>query len=362
MSPKNMSEDTTSEDKASRTDAGRLDIAKEKRKHVSQLKKVRRLRRCNVRMLIMSVIILMTLCVMLIARVRTLDGMVAKLAAQVDSLMRLTAQQREMMDQMAEEKQSAMGDNAVVGNNVSSGSNASGGDMEKETGSDEDIESGEPEEEEPDAAHKVYLTFDDGPSANTEKILDILERYDVKATFFVVGTACENNEEALKKIVEAGHTLGMHSCTHKYSELYTSVESFGEDLREQQDYLYEVTGVKSRVYRFPGGSSNKVSDIEMKEFAQYLDSQEVRFFDWNISSGDGGSYLFPTETIIENCTSNISKYRNSVILMHDAVGKSTTLEALPTIIEKIKAMEDTVILPITGGTEPVQHIQWKDED
>ena len=100
----------------------------------------------------------------------------------------------------------------------------------------------------------------------------------------------------------------------------------------------------------------------MKEFAQYLDSQDVRFFDWNISSGDGGSYLFPTETIIENCTSNISKYGTSVVLMHDSAGKSTTLEALPTIIEKIQAMEDTVILPVTGGTEPVQHIQWQDGD
>lgn len=349
MSPNKMSEDTTSEDKASRADAGGLDIAKEKRKQISQLKKVRRLRRCNVRMMILSVIILMALCVMLLARIRTLDGTVAKLTAQVDSLMRLTAQQRELMEKMTEETQSAMGEHAVVGN------------LEKETETESEEET-EPVEEEPDAAHKVYLTFDDGPSANTEKILKILEKYDIKATFFVVGTACENNEEVLKKIVEAGHTLGMHSCTHKYSELYASVENFGEDLKEQQDYLYEVTGVKSKVYRFPGGSSNKVSDIAMKEFAQYLDSQDVRFFDWNISSGDGGSYLFPTETIIENCTSNVSKYSTSVILMHDSAGKSTTLEALPTVIEKIQAMEDTVILPITSATEPVQHIQWQDED
>lgn len=99
----------------------------------------------------------------------------------------------------------------------------------------------------------------------------------------------------------------------------------------------------------------------MKEFAQYLDSQDIRFFDWNISSGDGGSYLFPAETIIENCTSNVSNYSTSVILMHDSAGKSTTLEALPTIIEKIQDMEDTVILPITGGTEPVQHIKWQED-
>ena len=347
MSSRNRSEDSTSEDRASNRDVRGYDISKEKRRPSSGRRKTRRLRKCNVCMLILSVIILMALCVVLIARVRTLDGMVAKLTAQVESLTRLTAQQRELMQQMAEEAQSVMGDNAVVGS------------LEKEP--DPETEESEFPEEEVEAAHKVYLTFDDGPSANTEKILEILDRYDIKATFFVVGTACENDEEALKKIVEAGHTLGMHSCNHKYSQLYASVESFGEDLKRQQDYLYEVTGVKSTVYRFPGGSSNKVSDIAMKEFAQYLDSQYIRFFDWNISSGDGGSYLFPAETIIENCTSNVSNYSTSVILMHDSAGKSTTLEALPTIIEKIQDMEDTVILPITGGTEPVQHIKWQED-
>lgn len=354
MSPKNMSEDITSEDKASGEEERGYDIAKEEGRHASEQRKVQRMRKCNVRMLVLSVFILMGLCLLLIARVRTLDGTVARLTAQVESLLRLASQQREMMDQLAQESQSAMKNNAVVGS------------LEKETEDGTDTNGPgasvmEPEEEEPDAAHKVYLTFDDGPSANTEKILKILEKYDVKATFFVVGTACEDNEEMLGKIVEAGHTLGMHSGTHKYSELYASVENFGEDLKRQQEYLYEVTGVESKVYRFPGGSSNKVSDISMKEFARYLDSQDVRFFDWNVSSGDGGSYLFPAETIIENCTSNISKYGTSVILMHDSAGKSTTLEALPTIIEKIQAMEDTVILPITGATEPVQHIEWRDE-
>ena len=87
----------------------------------------------------------------------------------------------------------------------------------------------------------------------------------------------------------------------------------------------------------------------------------MSFFDWNVSSGDGGSHLFPVETIVENCTGNIGRYSVSVILMHDSAGKTTTLEALPIIIEKIQAMEDTVILPITDATVPVQHIRWQDE-
>lgn len=353
----NTSEDYRSEDEVYWEDAEEYGISKEKSRQAVNHQKVHRLRRYNIRMLILSIVMLMALCVLLIARVRTLDGTVAKLTAQVENLTRLTVQQREMMERMSESAQSAMGDSAVVGElekeDAEGGQKADSEEWELE---DADSEDGIT------AAHKVYLTFDDGPSPNTEKVLDILDRYDVKATFFVVGTACEGNEDILEKIVEAGHTLGMHSNTHDYSELYESVERFGEDLKAQQDYLYEATGVKSRVYRFPGGSSNQVSDIEMKEFARYLDSQGVRFFDWNISSGDGGSYQFPAETIYENVISNVSKYKTSVVLMHDSAGKATTLEALPDILEAIQAMEDTVILPITGGTKPVQHIKWQDED
>ena len=168
-------------------------------------------------------------------------------------------------------------------------------------------------------------------------------------------------EDALRRIVEEGHTLGMHSYTHDYDQIYESVESFAEDFERVRDYLYEVTGVESTVYRFPGGSSNAVSHIDMREFAEYLDSQEIRFFDWNISSGDGGSFLVPVEMLIENCTATIKDHGTSVVLMHDGTAKSTTLEALPEIIETIQAMEDTVLLPITDETSVVQHIQWKSE-
>lgn len=319
----------------------------------------RRQGRCNSRMLVMSVVLLIALCVLLVVRVRVLDGMLEKLTAQVENLTRLTVQQRDLMDRLMEETQSVMKDSAVVGS-LEKGAGDLGEDPDSRE-EDPDFQ-GEYEEEEPEAAHKVYLTFDDGPGTNTQDILDILDEYDVKATFFVVGESCENNEDMLKKIVEAGHTLGMHSYSHDYSELYASVENFAEDLKKQQDYLYEVTGVRSTVYRFPGGSSNRVSDISMKEFARYLDSQGIRFFDWNISSGDGGSYLFPAETILENCTSAIGSHSTSIVLMHDVAAKTTTREALPEVIEKILDMEDTVILPITGKTQPVQHIKWQDEE
>lgn len=210
------------------------------------------------------------------------------------------------------------------------------------------------------AAHKVYLTFDDGPSSNTGKILDILDAYHVKATFFVVGKEGEWAREALADIAERGHTLGMHSYSHRYADIYASVENFAEDFVKLRGYLEEVTGVVSDVYRFPGGSSNTVSDIDMHEFAEYLESWGVRFFDWNAASGDGGSRLLTVEELVENSLKGIRGRETTVILLHDAAGKPTTVEALPEILEGILAMEDTVILPITEATKPVQHIRMEE--
>ena len=96
---------------------------------------------------------------------------------------------------------------------------------------------------------KVYLTFDDGPSGNTSRILDILAEYDVKATFFVVGKEEEQYQELYKRIVDEGHTLGMHSYSHKYDEIYQSVDSFAQDMSKLQEFLYETTGVWCQIGR-----------------------------------------------------------------------------------------------------------------
>ena len=203
---------------------------------------------------------------------------------------------------------------------------------------------------------KVYLTFDDGPSGNTNRILDILADYDVKATFFVVGKEEEEYQALYKRIVEDGHTLAMHSYSHKYNEIYQSVESYSTDLSKLQEFLYDTTGVWCRYCRFPGGSSNTVSRVDMHELIAYLDNQDMSYFDWNISSGDArGSYISPSE-IIRNCTVNIKEYNEAIILMHDATDKNSTVEALPKLIETILAMEDTKIVPITDDTERIHHI------
>lgn len=211
-------------------------------------------------------------------------------------------------------------------------------------------------QQEEDNRRKVYLTFDDGPSSYTKDILDILDEYEVKATFFVTGKEDARSQEMIREIVSRGHTLGMHSYSHDYQEIYESVESFAADYKRLRDYLFDITGVECKIYRFPGGSSNTVSDTDMREFAAYLESEGITFYDWNISSGDGGSILLSAQRLIENSTSGIENWDESVILLHDSAEKSTTVEALPRIIENILALEDTVILPITEDTEPVQHI------
>ena len=203
---------------------------------------------------------------------------------------------------------------------------------------------------------KVYLTFDDGPSSNTDQILDILNDYDVKATFFVVGKTDERSVKAYQRIVEEGHTLAMHSYSHRYDEIYESKEAFARDLNSLQEYLYETTGVWPRIYRFPGGSSNTVSKVDMQELIEYLTDIGITYFDWNVASGDAVSRTLPAETIVNNCLSGIEKQKESVILMHDASNKGTTIEALPQIIEAIQEQGDAELLPITDETVPVQHI------
>ena len=210
--------------------------------------------------------------------------------------------------------------------------------------------------EEEDGVRKVYLTFDDGPSSNTDRILDILDEYDVKATFFVVGREEEKYRPLYNRIVQEGHTLGMHSYSHKYNEIYQSVDSYAEDLCKLQEFLYDMTGVRCRYCRFPGGSSNSVSNVDMHDLIGYLDERNMVYFDWNVSSGDAASGYISPEEIVANCTGNLESFDEAIILMHDASNKNSTVEALPKLIETIQAMEDTKIVPISDDTEPIHHI------
>ena len=202
---------------------------------------------------------------------------------------------------------------------------------------------------------KVYLTFDDGPSNMTAQILDILSQYNVKATFFVTGKEDEASKILYRRIVDEGHTIALHSYSHRYSEIYESEESFWEDINKLQNLLEETVGFRPTIMRFPGGSSNNASVVAMEDLIQTAKEQNFTFFDWNISALDAASKRVKAEEIVKNCTNDLNDYSRAMILMHDANTKDTTVEALPQIIEKILEQENTVILPITEYTEPIHH-------
>lgn len=217
-----------------------------------------------------------------------------------------------------------------------------------------DNEGEEPPVQVSPGVRKVYLTFDDGPSKNTGEILDILDRYGVKATFFVVAEGKDKYKDMLKRIVNEGHTLGMHSYTHIYKEIYSSKEAFIKDINSLQDYIHNVTGTYTDYYRFPGGSSTGLGKAPVSQLKEYLEEIGVKWYDWNISSGDATGRL-TADQIYNNSVSKLENYSEAVILFHDAAEKSTTVEALPRIIEYILDMEDTIIVPISQETDPVLH-------
>lgn len=184
-----------------------------------------------------------------------------------------------------------------------------------------------------------YLTFDDGPSDNTLKILDILDSYGIKATFFVIGAS---KTQYMPQIVSRGHSIGLHSATHNYGLIYADVNSYLSDIRQISDIVYGNTGVRSNIMRFPGGSSNKVSAKScvgiMTELTAMMPQLGYSYYDWNVSSGDASAVRVPAQTIVNNVLNGAKGKSSICVLMHDTAVKTTTVEALPAIIEGLDAM------------------------
>ncbi len=208
---------------------------------------------------------------------------------------------------------------------------------------------------------KVYLTFDDGPSENTAKILDILKEKNVKATFFVIGQEDEESKALYQRIVAEGHTLGMHSYSHKYDVIYKSLDAFKEDMNQLQTYLEEVTGVTPTIMRFPGGSSNQVSNVDIKELIRYVKGQGITYYDWNVVSGDATSQVYTPDELVANVMDDVVKYHTSIVLMHDSSAKASTVEALRSMIDQLQEL-GAELLPIDETTKPIQHIKAEDVD
>ncbi len=207
----------------------------------------------------------------------------------------------------------------------------------------------------------VYLTFDDGPSSVTEEILEILDTYHAKATFFVIGDKREELDDWYKEIINRGHSLGLHSYTHDYNLIYESPEAYEYDLEQLQDKILELTGTTTNIVRFPGGSSNSVTINNIDFYIEMLNRHEFTYYDWNISSGDASSSVTETpEEMAIRIASGIREMEQPIVLMHDASDKATTVEALALLLEELKD-DQLIFLPITNDTEVVQHITNKIE-
>lgn len=204
---------------------------------------------------------------------------------------------------------------------------------------------------------RVYLTFDDGPSIYTGQILDILAANDVKATFFVIAREDESYWGYYSRILKEGHTLGMHSYTHKYNQVYASLDSFEEDVSSLSQFLYDRTGVYPTIYRFPGGSSNTVCQVPMEECIAYLNEQGITYYDWNALNGDAVTNELSADKLIDNIMTSVRQNNTSIVLMHDMQSRHTTVESLQKLIDTLKE-EGYEILPIDENTPLIQHVPY----
>lgn len=190
----------------------------------------------------------------------------------------------------------------------------------------------------------AFLTFDDGPSKNTEKILDILKSENVKATFFVNGHEDEFAKKMYKRIVDEGHTIANHTYSHSYKDVYRSQESFIEDVDKLNKYIESMVKVKVDIIRFPGGSNNHinrkyagVSDNSFMEgLAQRMEDEGYVYFDWTVDSTDASKAKQSVEKIKSSTISESLNQKYPIVLFHDAPAKTTTVEALPEVIKTLK--------------------------
>lgn len=181
----------------------------------------------------------------------------------------------------------------------------------------------------------AYLTFDDGPSNITLDILDILDNYKIKATFFVIYKDDDLSLKVYKEIVNRGHTLAVHSASHIYKDIYNSVDDYLDDFYKMFMHIYEVTGVKPNLFRFPGGSINSYNVNIYQELISEMLRRGFVYYDWNVTSGDAVKGA-TKEDIVKSVSNGLREYNKIIVLMHDSATKKNTSESLPKIIENLQ--------------------------
>ncbi len=208
---------------------------------------------------------------------------------------------------------------------------------------------------------KVYLTFDDGPGSQTGKILDILKKNHVKATFFVTGKEDASSKKIYQRIVKEGHTLAMHSYSHIQDVIYDSKEAFEKDLKQINRCLYEATGVHTKFYRFPGGSSTQNTSLPIQNFIDVLNKNHYLYLDWNVISPDINNANATKEQVVTGVMQGVDAYDTAVVLMYDVADKPMTVKALPSIIKQIK-VKNYELLPVDESMILIQHNNGNQEE
>ena len=198
----------------------------------------------------------------------------------------------------------------------------------KTTGAKKPAAAGEKTTVKADGSHVIYLTFDDGPGPYTEKLLGILDQYDVKATFFVTNVR-PKYQTCIAKEVRAGHAVGVHSFSHEYRKIYRSEAAYWSDFNRMNDIIKKQTGKPVTLLRFPGGSSNTVSrnykEGIMKRLAKQADAKGLTYVDWNVYDGDAGETTSPHQ-VYKNIIRGVKGRKKSIVLCHDV--KSYTVNAM----------------------------------
>lgn len=187
-----------------------------------------------------------------------------------------------------------------------------------------------------DGKRTAFLTFDDGPSKNiTPQILDILKKYNVKATFFVIGRMAEDNKGLLKRISKEGHAIGNHTYSHDYRYIYDNTDNLMEDMDKCDRVLKDILGQDfyTRLFRFPGGTFGE----KCRPFEEAVEKEGYRYIDWNALNGDAEGISIPGANLMKRFLDTVGCKNHIVVLMHDAGGKKTTVEMLPKAIEYLKS-------------------------
>ena len=184
----------------------------------------------------------------------------------------------------------------------------------------------------------IYLTFDDGPCSSSQRLLDVLDELEVKATFFVTAQFMDHDGlvREIKAAYERGHGVGVHTYKHDYKNIYSSVEAYLEDYKKMDDIIFEATGVRSSIFRFPGGSNAGYNAGIRDELIAEMTRRGFIYHDWNAYNGDSDGYGYDAQ--IEKAVTEASYNDKSVILLHNTPGKDIVIDTLYEIIPKLRDM------------------------